>query len=53
MDTLGKLDELIALIDGPCNCDNGTCRLCRIMGRLWDVRNDLTLNVTDVSLREI
>lgn len=41
MDTLGKLDELIELIDGPCGCEDGTCRICRIMGLLFSVRDDL------------
>ena len=39
--TLGKLDELIGLVDGPCGCDDGTCQLCQIMGLLWSVRQDV------------
>jgi len=41
MDTLGKLDELIELIDGPCDCEDSICRICRIMGLLFSVRDDL------------
>ena len=39
--TLRKVDELIELIDAPCDCEDGSCRLCRIMGLLWSVRDDL------------
>jgi hypothetical protein len=41
MEALAKVDELITLIDGPCECDDGTCRLCRIMDLLFCVRAGL------------
>ena len=49
--TLRKVDELIARIDGPCDCgpdDYCSCELCHIMGLLWEVHKDIESHILAV-----
>jgi hypothetical protein len=46
INTLREIDELIALIDKPCECADSSCPLCHIMDLLWSIRDDIAPGVS-------